>query len=325
MFQGWAGQAIGLFQTYQFNLIQGAMKHVSSGNQASLGAMMGLQGGIFGAQSLPGFQFLNQYVGERSQEDNDFYSTTHSLVGNDLSNFLLYGAASSATVPIIGNGIDLYSRGDLTPRTPILLPTSPSEIPIVSFTAKAVNTMTQAWDKIGNGAPIGQAMQEALAHNGFNRPLAGLFQVLGTEERTTNKGSLLRTYQTLDTWNILTKALGAKPLDEAVAVSTFYRTTAYKSYREGQLDRLGQAFKSTIASGGYDDEAYQEFGRKYVEEGGNMEKFGSWTARQMSRATNSQINELRKSNSSPEGRYMQEVGGAVMEDYYNPPVVEGEG
>lgn len=323
LFQGWAGQAIGLFQTYQFNLIQGTMKHISSGNGKAMASMVGLQGGIFGAQSLPGFQYLNQHVGERSGDNNDFYSTVNSLAGDEFGNFLLYGAASSATVPILGNGIDLYSRGDLTPRTPILLPTSPAEIPIVSFTNKLVSNITQAADKIGNGAPLGQTMQEALAHNGFNRPLAGLMQVLGTEQRTTNKGALLRTYQTWDTWNVLTKALGAKPLDEAVAVSSFYRATSYKSYRAEKLEQLGQAYKSAVAAGENTSELYKEMGMKYAEQGGSIEKFASWTARQNSRVTNSQINELRKVNNTPEGKYLQEVMGAPMEDMYNPPVQEG--
>ncbi len=322
MFQGWAGQAIGLFQTYQFNLVQGLLRHVEDGNKSSAVAMGLLQGGIFGAQSVPGFQMLNQYVGQRSREDNDFYRTTKSLIGEDAGNWLLYGTASNLTVPLIGQGIDLYSRGDLTPRTPILLPTSAEEVPIISFYGKAIGNILDFYDKVDNGGSLKQSALDLLAHNGMNRPLQGITN-LYVGERTTRAGSLLRTYQEIDAWNVLTKAMGTKTLDEAVAVSAFYRTNAYSTYRNQKLKDLGEAFKSTIRAGDYGSEEYKKFGYEYTKLGGNITQFGKWTARQYEGATESQINKLRDNNNSAEGRYLQEVLGGAVEDYrYTPPSSE---
>ncbi len=63
---------------------------------------MGDSGLAFGAQSVPGFQVLNEHIAERSLENNDFYKISGELVGDTASNFLMYGAASSATIPFVG-------------------------------------------------------------------------------------------------------------------------------------------------------------------------------------------------------------------------------
>lgn len=314
LFQGWIGQTVGLFQTYQFNLMQSLFGNVAAGNKAAVTKMMGLQAGIFGAQSVPGFQLVNEYIGERSLENNDFYKVSGELVGDTMSNFLMYGAASSSTIPVTGDGIDLYSRGDLTPRTPILIPTSPSEVPAVSIVANFLNASINMFDKISDGAPMVGSALDALGHSGFNRPLQGIAQLL-SGERTTRQGNLLATYQGIDVWNAATKVMGTKTLSEAVATSSFYRTAAYSTYRSQEINDLGEAYKQTLRSGSGDDDTYFNFMGEYASRGGKLDNFNSWTARQHTNATESQINQLRNANNSPEGRYLQEVMGADIDDY----------
>src|SRR5690606_30981011 len=118
---------------------------------------------------------------------------------------------------------------DLTPRTPILIPTSFSEVPTVSVISKAIGALTGLYGNISNGAPIMPATLDAIGHSGFNRPLQGAAQLLAGE-RTTGGGMLLTkynqdisTYDMMDTWNAVTKLLGTRTLDEAVAASSYYR------------------------------------------------------------------------------------------------------
>jgi hypothetical protein len=314
LFQGWMGQAVGLFQTYQFNLIQSFLKNVEAGNKGAVAKMVGLQAGIFGAQSVPGFQLANQYIGERSLENNDFYSTTVGALGDAAANTLLYGLASSATIPLTGQGIDLYSRGDLTPRTPILIPTSIAEIPVVGIISNFANSVMGMMGKIHDGAPPTSAMLNALAHNGLNRPLQGLAQLMAGE-RTTGDGKMLLDYQGWDYWNTITKLMGTKPLDEAVAASTFYRTASYKAARQEQLDSLGVSYREVVRAGEDDSGSYINFMQKYVERGGNAERFNQWVINNSRNATESQITRLRDNNNSPEGRYLQQVMGADVETW----------
>lgn len=314
LFQGWMGQTVGLFQTYQFNLMQSLFGNVAAGNKGAVAKMVGMQAGIFGAQGVPGFQLLNEYIGERSDENNDFYRATGEMFGDDLANFFLYGAASSAAVPIVGDGLDLYARGDLTPRTPILIPTSPMEVPMVSIVSNFMGAVGNAFNKMENGAPAYETALDAMAHNGFNRPLQGLFQLMAGE-RTTNNGRLISTYQGFDMWNVATKLMGTKKLSEAVATSSFYRTAAYSSYRQTELNDLGSAYRQTVRAGKNDQGTYLKFMRDYSAKGGNIEQFGGWVNRNTDGANESIINKLRANNNSPEGRYLQEVMGGKLEDY----------
>jgi hypothetical protein len=314
LFQGWMGQAVGLFQTYQFNLIQSFLKNVEAGNKGAVAKMVGLQAGLFGAQSIPGFQMLNQHIGERSNENNDFYSAATGLLGSEVGNALLYGLASSSTIPVTGQGIDLYSRGDLTPRTPILIPTGVDEVPIISILGNFVNSVSGAMTKIHDGAPIMDSMLTALGHNGLNRPLQGIAQLLAGE-RTTRQGKLLFEYQGWDTWNGITKVLGTKTLDEAVASSSFYRSASYKAARQEELDQLGVSYREVVRAGAQDSGTYFDFMQKYTAKGGKAERFNSWVINNQKSATESQIGKLRENNNSPEGRYLQQVMGGDVETW----------
>ena len=314
LFQGIVGQAVGLFQTYQFNLFQQLLRHVGDKQVAAAAGMMGLQAGIFGAQSVPGFRAMSEYIGEKSQEGDDFYSLTQDAVGEEASEWILFGLASNFTKPVIGHGLELYTRGDLNPRTPFIIPTSIEEIPVYSLATKAVGSMLQAADAVSEGVPAGQVFAEALASNGVNRPLAGLGQILaGT--RTTSKGSLLVNLQDMDWAQKAVRLLGTKTLDESVAVQTYYRTKAYQSYRQEKVNQIGRNVRTQFRSGEFDSGAYRSFMQGYAEQGGTVDGYDQWIHSQAVGATESQIYGMYNENMSPEGRYMQRVLGADIPDF----------
>jgi len=77
-FQGPIGQAMGLFQTYQFNLMQQVFRHIENGDKKSLAILFGLQSSLFGLQGLPGFQALNTHIvgnASNNPDHTDFYSS----------------------------------------------------------------------------------------------------------------------------------------------------------------------------------------------------------------------------------------------------------
>lgn len=324
LFKGFAGQAVGLFQTYQFNLYQRMFHHLGEDSKKMAMTMIGTQAGLFGAQSLPGFQLLNDHVAKQSENYNNIYSVAKSEMGDDLSEWFIYGTGSNMFKPFPGmGGLDLYSRGDLTPRTPILLPTSLDEIPVVSMTKKAVtsflSTMQKSMGAIGAGEPesIGTIFMEGLAHNGLNRPLAGLSQ-MALDYRTTNQGKLLMTYGNSENkaWTWATKALGAKTMDEAVAVNQYYKSLKYRTHRYENLDRLGRTFRDIIRSNeGTVTGEYEHFRREYVAGGGQAQNFKRWMQNQVAGANDSIINELRNSNTTPEGKYLQSVLGSDVNEF----------
>lgn len=312
-FRGWTGQAIGLFQTYQFNMLQNLFRNFGERGNATVYKTLVAQGGIFGAQSVPGFQFMNQYIAEKSKQGNDFYSATNSIVGEKTANALLYGLASSATVPIVGDGISLYSRGDLTPRSPILVPSSLEDIPLISINLNFIKTLGDAAKKLGSGAPVFGTLVNALAHNGYNRPLQGIMQQI-EGARTTKDGTTLATYQGMDLVNRIAKTIGTSSLSESVAVESYYRSATAEAARADTRNTLGSAFRQTIRSGGFDEKVYHDFMDSYVQDGGHTDDFNSWVVRNMNKSNQGQIEALRRANGTPRGKYLQSVMGGASEE-----------
>ena len=314
LFQGFAGQAIGLFQTYQFNLFQQLLRHIGDSGFKRAGAMMGLQAGIFGSQSIPGFRYMNDYIAERSTEGYDFYTGTQEVLGTEVSDWILYGAASNFTKPLVGEGLALYTRGDLNPRTPFIIPTSIDEIPTYSLATKFIGTIMTAADSVADGVPVSRVFAEALATNGVNRPLAGIGQLLGGGQ-VTSKGSLLASTQDLDWWQQAARVIGTKTLNESIAQQSYYRAKAADSARRQDLNALGTSVKKLMRDGSWDNDAYSSFMQEYTELGGTQEYFNRWINNQALGATESVLNKMYKNHNSPSGRYLQRVMGGDIEQY----------
>lgn len=320
MFKGFAGQAIGLFQTYQFNLFQQLLRHIGDKNVTAASSMLGLQAGIFGVQSVPGFQLMNDYIAQKSQDGQDFYTgvgtiaRTESETFGSLSDWILYGVSSNFTKPLVGEGIALFTRGDLTPRTPILVPTSPSEVPTISMATKFFSSLMTAGKAIGEGEAAGQILAEALMKNGLNRPLANVGEMLAGG-KVTSKGSLVSATADMDTWGAFTRLMGVKPLNDAIAINSFYRARGHQTLRRERLNSAGETAKRIIRSGSWDNDEYKRFMEKYVESGGNIENYQSWIHNQAMGATNSVIHDMYKSNTSIEGRYLQTLMGGDIDEY----------
>tara|TARA_R110000787_G_scaffold165251_4_gene278354 strand:- start:3999 stop:9179 length:5181 start_codon:yes stop_codon:yes gene_type:complete len=318
LFKGFAGQAIGLFQTYQFNMISRVLGLAGEGNKKALGMMLGWQGSMFGAQSLPGFQALNNHIAGRNPKDHaNVYS---ELNGGDIGEWFLYGAGSNFTKPLLGEGIDLYNRGNLNPRTPILIPSSLDEVPAYSVMKKALTAAVGVASGIAGGAPIAGTLWEGLARNGFNRPIAGLAQLMNGN-RTTNQGALVNTYSASFSLPYMTvvaaKLAGTKTMDEAIAVEQYYKALEYKAERYEDVESLGSKLKTTIRDGELQPEQMREFYQDYMETGGNADSFNGWMGRQMDVAKKSNINTLRNSLHSPEGKYLRSTLDYSMDDYTN--------
>lgn len=316
LFQGFAGQAIGLFQTYQFNLIQQLLRHMGTDKRRAA-ALMGIQGGIFGAQSVPGFELLNNHIAERSEGDyQDFYTAADDMFGDELSQWLMYGAGSNFTKPITGDGLALYTRGNLNPRSATIIPTSLEEVPAYSMTTRFIDSVGTMADNIASGAPVSQSFFQAMATNGLNRPLAGLGQMLAGA-RTTRDGNMLFALHDLDAWSRAVRLAGTQTLNEAVAVEAFYRTKKFAAAKQDKINSMAGSAREMFRAGNFDSNKYMEFMREYTRNGGSYDYFERWVHNQALGATQSQIQELYRSNTSEEGLYLQRVLGADVQETFS--------
>ena len=312
IFQGPIGQAISLFQSYQFNLIQQLLRYVAEGKGKDLAMLAGLQSTLYGYQSLPGFQAINVHIiGQLSgnTEHRDLYDITYGAVGRTAGDFLLYGIPSNIL------DTNIYSRGDVNPRHLTILPTSLQETPIVAGWGKFFGNIYETSKKIAGGSDVWETFLQGVEHNGISRPLAGMAQTLqafgpeGMAYSTTNKGTIL--YQN-DLMSIatLTRVAGGRPMDEAVVNDALFRVKSYEAARRSKQAALAERVKATLIQGNEPTtEQIEEFAADYAKMGGKQKEFNKWMMDMYKNANTPQSEKIAESLSNPYAYKMQLLMG----------------
>jgi hypothetical protein len=324
LFQGTLGSALGLFQTYQFNLLQQLFRHIENRDLKTVAVMGGLQTSLFGLNGLPLFDAINtNIIGNASINagHRDIYSTV-AQANKEAGDWLMYGTASA--LPIFnGKGPALYTRGDINPRHASIIPITPLDVPAVDGTIRFATNLVNIGKKLAAGGNVGASLMEGLEHNSVSRPLAGLAQAFQGYS-TTSKGSLIAASN--DFWSVAnaSRVLGAKPLDESVLLNTKFRSEAYKAADREAISILGSAIKTKLRGNqAPTDEEMQDFVGKYAAHGGRVENFSSALQSWSRDANQSILNTLANQVRSPYGQRMVEVmGGERMDDYRNLPPSE---
>lgn len=318
LFQGPVGQAVGLFQTYQFNLLQQLFRYVGDGQTKSVATLLGLQGSIYGMNGLPAFNFINQHIVGKAAgnvENKDVISQTYDTVGKEAGDWLMYGLASNMfLVPDLKT--NLYTRGDINPRQVTVIPTTLADVPIVGATAKFFTSMGNTLSRLSAGGDPYSTILQGVEHTGISRPLAGLAQTMqafGNNDAlaysTTSKGSILMANDLLS-FATLSRLAGGRPLDEAIANDAMYRVKSYEAAQHQKIMQLGAAIRSQVQSGSDIDAAMvQGFAKEYAERGGKQEQFAKFMSRQMMAANTAQANQLAYGLKTPGSQYMQTIMG----------------
>jgi hypothetical protein len=336
IFQGTTGAAVSLFQTYAFNVLQQLHRHVEVGDKKTLAMFAGMQSTIFGFNGLPFFDAVNTHlIGtlKGNPEHKDAYNVLPGF-NKELGDWMLYGTASAFPF-FTGQGPALYTRGDINPRSITVLPTNIADIPAVSASLKLVNSITNFGKNVVQGADITDAMLQGLEHQGISRPLAGFAQLLGGKA-TTGSGSLISAANDMQTTSWLgaladrtvnyggvSRVLGARPMNEAVALNNWYRNKAYEALDRERIDNLGRSVKATLYGGAAPtEEQMDDFMSRYAAAGGRIENFNSAINRWQRDANVSVINQTAAKLNTSMGRKMREIMGADLQipDYRNQPL-----
>ena len=325
LFQGPLGQAIGLFQTYQFNLIQQTLRHVGEGHAKDSLTLLMLQGGIHGMNGLPAFNAINtNIIGNASgnTEHKDLYDATYGAAGKQGGDWLMYGLASNMFLhPELK--VNLYTRGDINPRHLTIVPTNPSTVPFVQASGKFFANIFETAKKLNAGGDVSTTLLQGLEHNSLSRPLAGLAQTLqgfnnpeAASFSTSKKGNVIAANDLLALGN-LTRIVGGKPLDEAIALDALYRFKSYALKDTKKRQILGEAIKSTMIAGQDPSlEQVEGFTQSYVETGGRQEEFNQWFGQLYKSANLNQTTKLQENLDSPFNQSMQRLmGGRELRDF----------
>jgi len=315
VFQGVIGAALGLFQTYQFNLMQQVFRHIENRDGKTLALAAGLQSTIFGMSGLPAFDAINTHIignANINEGHRDIYSSV-AAADKEWGDFAMYGMSA---FPLFSDKAPaLFTRGDLNPRHATIIPTSFSSLPIVEAATRVSKAVWGIGNQVANGGDFGTAMLHGLEHNGISRPLAGLAQVV-QGDRTTSKGSLVAANSDLISIASATRLLGARPMDETVALNHRFRMTAYKAADRERIEALGTVVKEKIRAGSLEEDDVLDFAGRYAAVGGKLDSYGSAMQRWMKDANSSVLNTaMRAQNSVHAQRLFEVMGGDPLPDY----------
>ena len=317
-FQGTVGAAISLFQTYMFNVMQQLTRHIENRDARAAFTMIGMQGALYGLNGLPFFEAVNTHIiGNANINDGhrDIYTTTTQLAGKEMGDWLLYGTASA--LPIFGDKSPaFYTRGDINPRHISVLPVSPLDIPAVDVTLRFAKNIKDFGSKIASGVDLSTAFLEGLEHNGISRPLAGIAQ-LKQEYVSTSKGSLISASNEFNATVWASRLLGAKPMDESVALNTMFRMQAYKAADLDRLSKLGEVVKTKLRAGAEPTaEDMQDFMLAYARAGGNLQNYTAALQRWSRDANMSVVNQMKMFHQSSYAQRLSEImGDTTLDDY----------
>lgn len=326
VFQGAVGQAISLFQSYQFNLMQQLFKYVGDGATKSAATLLGMQTAIYGVQGIPLFNTLNSHIigmAAGNPTHRDIITSTYDIAGKENGDWLMYGLAAN----VLRN--NMYNRGDINPRQITVLPTNLSDIPAIAISSKFVGSMYKSISDTVGGAPAAQSFLRGLEHAGINRPLSGLASII-QGYTTTDDGSLISTTRkdikdisSINDLNLITnlgRILGAKPLDESVILDANYRYVAYRAKESTAVRDLGAVVKTAMFSGqDISQEQMDKFLAKYQAAGGKQERFAQQMINWQKDTTESVVNKVANTLGTGSSKYLQRViaGGTGMPSYAN--------
>jgi hypothetical protein len=318
IFQGPIGQAVGLFQGFQFNTMQQLFRAVSEGSAKDAAMLMGLQGTLYGMNGLPGFQYINQHIigtASGNTEHKDLYTATYGALGKETGDWLMYGIPSNMLQT------NLYTRGDINPRSMTVIPTSPQDVVAVSAFSKFAGNILETSKKMANGGDFWQSFLQGVEHNGLSRPLAGLAQTLQAAETgqvfsTTNAGdiSFVNDFFSLAT---LSRLAGGKPLDEALANDELARSMVYKAATREKMKGITETFKSHVTgnpNGPIDPAAVTTYMEGWVKNGGRAEDFNKNLLNVLTKTNTPKANQVMNSLRGPYAEHMKMMmGGSVQE------------
>jgi hypothetical protein len=256
-FQGTAGVALGLFQTYMLTFAQNAYRHLELKNYKVLGKTMLMQGGIFGAGSLPGFDQVSKIIGDEFSDDNiDLTTGTYRAISDPMATAIVYGLPSTLGPAVAG-------RGGIDARMPNWVG---ADIMLQSMEAVA-----KVASSLGKDAPdIGRAFGEALSMQTISRPIARMSEV-ATGYSITQRGNTVQTPAEVWTMTgIMARVLATRPIEEQKLRDADHLNHFYGAADRDSREVLTNNIRTAIRNGTLTDEKIAEYSEEYLRKGGSI-------------------------------------------------------
>jgi hypothetical protein len=260
-FQGTAGTALGLFQTYMLTLGQSVYRHLELKNYKEIAKAAMIQNTMFGTSSMPGFDMVSTAIGDHYSDENvDLTTGTFRAVDDGVASAMLYGIPSSL-------GPALYTRGDIAPR---MMPvTDPTKIAAVNLLGQTIQTgvnLVKATQRDFTDMP--RAMGEALSLQSVSRPLARIAEIATGYSVTQPATTVGTPEEVLTLGGIAARMLSTRPIDEAKIREYDHLSTVYNQLDRSNRQAVTKKLKENIRNNTLDDTKLQEYAYDYMRKGG---------------------------------------------------------
>ena len=287
MFQGTLGQSLGLYQTFMLTFGQSIFRHLERGDRRALGLVAGMQGTLFGLESLPGFDFVNTQLQDHVlKDDMSIRSTAFRLFGSDnpdgvnLAEVLLYGMPSA----LFDTG--LSSRASLDVRLPVSLGGG-GELsivpPIASGFVQSVQAMGTMGSQLAATASAGggtwdyaTAMSQAVSMQSMWRPGARMAEIF--QGFTVDRNGRIVDNDTRDngvfSLGNLARVTGARPLHEHVLRQARYSNRYLDARDRDNRRKHVQALRRWATDPTSSELSVGSMFRSYMDQGGTAQ---GWT------------------------------------------------
>lgn len=262
LFQGTVGAAMGLFQTYMVTLGQQMYRGFELRDYKMLMKMGLMQGSIFGAKSLPGFNQVSEMIGEHYSDPNiDMITGLYRAVPEGVADIVLYGMPSNL-------GPAVHTRGDIQPRIPNILGgvQNLASVQILKQAYDAASLLGQTTSQLGDKGAT-QAFAEALSVQSISRPVARLSELVTGHSVTRSGNQIAGPDEIYSTQGILARVFATRGLRETKAREAQYLNSMYNTIDRESRQEAMKVLKNHIRSGTLTPEISERVQEKYMRTG----------------------------------------------------------
>ena len=262
LFQGTIGAAMGLFQTYMVTLGQQMYRGFELRDYKMLMKMGLMQGSIFGAKSLPGFNQVSEMIGEHYSDPNyDLTTGLYRAVPEGAADIILYGMPSNL-------GPAVHTRGDIQPRIPNILSgvQNLASVQILKQAYDAAALLGQTTSQLGDKGAT-QAFAEALSIQSISRPVARLSELVTGHSVTRSGNQIAGPDEVYSTQGILARVFATRGLRETKAREAQYLNSMYNTIDRNSRQEAVKVLKNHIRSGTLTSEIAERIQEKYMRTG----------------------------------------------------------
>lgn len=283
IFQGAAGMPLGLFTTYMWNYWQRIVTMVENKSARAGIWQVGLQGSLFGAESLPGWDMYTGLFMENYDGSNNVVDRFNKALGHGGADLFLNG--SIANLPKLFGLDDGISVG---PRAGIGVP---FESGFGAQSVAGLRMLTRV------GSTVGQIVDSAIEQHGIDPTrTAEILATANINKFMTNaiegaighsvdySGNIIEE-DTRSLIGVASRVAGFKPLLTDELRQENVRNRATDRIQTELKDRLAENLKSRIRNGKLTSEDAELALEHYVRAGGNPESFRRFFQSQIQRAT----------------------------------------